>query len=202
MARDQLGYTELRAEFDGVVTATGAENGQLVNVGQMVVRLADPKALDAVFSIAESVFANSPEGEIPPIAVTLLSNPAVKATGRVREISPVADAVTRTFQIKVALDNPPAEMRFGASVAGRLDRKAEPMVVLPGGALFDKGGEPAVWVVDRDFEVSLKPVTVVRYEIDRVVIGRGLAKGDIVVTAGVNRLHARQKVRLQQGVSE
>lgn len=199
MAKDQLTYTELRAEFDGVVTATGAENGQLVNVGQMVVRLADPKALDAVFSIAESVFSNSPDGEIPPIAVALLSNPAVKVSGRVREISPVADAVTRTFQIKVALDNPPAEMRFGASVAGRLDRKAEPVVVLPGGALFDKGGKPAVWVVDKNSEVSLKPVTVVRYEIDRVVVGEGLSKGDIVVTAGVNRLHDRQKVRLQEG---
>lgn len=202
MAKDQLGYTELRADFDGIVTSTGAENGQLVNVGQMVVRVADPKALDAVFSIAESVFANSPEGQIPPISVALLSNPAIKVTGRVREISPVADAVTRTFQIKVGLDNPPAEMRFGASVAGRLDRKAEPMVVLPGGALFDKGGEPAVWVVGQNSEVSLKPVTVVRYEIDRVVIGRGLNKGDIVVTAGVNRLHDRQKVRLQEGISE
>ena len=201
MAKDQLGYTELRADFDGIVTATGAENGQLVNVGQMVVRVADPKALDAVFSI-ESVFANSPEGQIPPIAVALLSNPTVKVTGRVREISPVADAVTRTFQIKVALDNPPAEMRFGASVAGRLDRKAEPVVVLPGGALFDKGGEPAVWVVGKNAEVSLKPVTVVRYEIDRVVIGKGLHKGDIVVTAGVNRLHDRQKVHFQEGFAK
>jgi multidrug efflux pump subunit AcrA (membrane-fusion protein) len=93
-------------------------------------------------------------------------------------------------------------MRFGASVAGRLDRKAEPVVVLPGGALFDKGGAPAVWVVGKNAEVSLKPVTVVRYEIDRVVIGSGLNRGDIVVTAGVNRLHDRQKVRLQEGVSE
>jgi multidrug efflux pump subunit AcrA (membrane-fusion protein) len=76
------------------------------------------------------------------------------------------------------------------------------MVVLPGGALFDKGGKPAVWIVGPNSEVSLKPVTVVRYEIDRVVVGEGLNKGDIVVTAGVNRLHDRQKVRLQEGVSE
>ncbi|UVC10493.1 efflux RND transporter periplasmic adaptor subunit [Rhizobium sp. TH2] len=202
MAKDQLGYTELRAEFDGIVTAVGAENGQLVNVGQMVVRLADPKARDAVFSIAESVFANSPEGEIPRIAVSLLSNPAIKVSGKVREISPVADAVTRTFEVKVALENPPAEMRFGSSVAGRVDQPADPMVVLPGGALFDKDGEPAVWIVGANSEVSLKPVTVVRYEIDRVVISKGLNKGDIVFTAGVNRLHDRQKVRFQEGFAK
>ena len=42
LAKDQLGYTELIAEFDGVVTAVGAEPGQVVNVGQMIVRLARP----------------------------------------------------------------------------------------------------------------------------------------------------------------
>ena len=202
MAKDQLGYTQLRAEFDGIVTETGAESGQFVNVGQMVVRLADPKTLDAVFSIAESVFANSPAGELPRVVVTLLSNPGIRTFGQVREISPVADAATRTFRVKVALENPPAAMRFGASVAGRIDRPAESVVVLPGGALFDLGGKPAVWVVGANSEVSLRPVSVARFEIDRVVIGKGLNQGDIVVTAGVNRLHEQQKVRLQQGVSK
>ncbi|WP_292578994.1 efflux RND transporter periplasmic adaptor subunit, partial [Mesorhizobium sp.] len=74
MAKDQLSYTELRAEFDGIVTATGAEAGQSVNVGQMVVRLADPSNRDAVFSIAEAAFASERGGrEIPAVTVSLLS---------------------------------------------------------------------------------------------------------------------------------
>lgn len=200
MAQDQLDYTQLRADFDGIVTATAAEGGQIVNVGQMIVRVAEPGARDAVFSIAEAAFGKAGNtGEKPRIVVSLLSNPDVTAVGAVREIAPMADAATRTYQVKVSLEDAPAEMRFGASVAGRLDITSAPVIVLPGSALFDKDGKPAVWLVDRQSQLALKPVVVARYETDRVIVGGGLAKGDIVVTAGVNRLRENQKVRIEKG---
>ncbi|MBZ9734885.1 efflux RND transporter periplasmic adaptor subunit [Mesorhizobium sp. CA18] len=200
MAKDQLGYTELHAEFDGIVTAAGAEAGQSVNVGQMVVRVADPDSRDAVFSIAEAAFANAPDTKRPPqVTVSLLSNPAITAVGTIREIAPMADAATRTFQVKVSIDNAPDEMRFGASVAGRAEMGGAPVMVLPGSALLDKDGKPAVWVVTSSSAVELKPITVARYETDRVVVSNGLAKGDMVVTAGVNRLREHEKVRIIEG---
>ncbi len=199
MAKDQLGYTALHAEFDGIVTAVSAEVGQSVNVGQMVVRVADPNSRDAVFSIAEAVFSQ-PHGAKPPqVTVALLSNPAISTIGTVREIAPMADAATRTFQVKVSLENAPDEMRFGSSVAGRVDAASKPVVVLPGSALFDKDGQPAVWVVSASSAVELQPVTVARYETDRVIVSNGLAKGDLVVTAGVNRLREHEKVRIVEG---
>ncbi|RWA60382.1 efflux RND transporter periplasmic adaptor subunit [Mesorhizobium sp.] len=200
MAKDQLSDTELRAEFDGIVTATGAEAGQSVNVGQMVVRVADPESRDAVFSIAEAAFANAPGTRRPPqVTVSLLSNPAITALGTIREIAPMADAATRTFQVKVSLENAPDEMRFGASVAGRAEMASAPVTVLPGSALFDQNGKPAVWVVTSSSAVELRPVSVARYETDRVVVSDGLAKGDLVVTAGVNRLREHEKVRIVEG---
>jgi RND family efflux transporter MFP subunit len=201
MARDQLGYAELHADFDGIVTGVGAESGQIVNVGQMIVRLARPDARDAVFAIAESAFDRQAGREPPAVIVSLLSNASIQAEGVVREISPVADPATRTFQVKVTLKNPPEQMRFGGSVMGRVNAASQPVVVLPASALFDKAGQPAVWVVDPSTKtVSLKTVTVDRYETDRVVVGAGLEKGEIVVTAGVNRLRQSQKVRLAGGM--
>jgi len=200
LARDQLAYSELRADFDGIITAVGADVGQVVNIGQMIVRLAKPGAKDAVFAIAESVFEGRSSTERPEVVALLLSNPSVSAQGVVREISPVADPATRTFQVKVTLRDPPEQMRFGGSVVGRVKASTTPVVVLPGSALFDKGGRPAVWIVDpARGSLQLRPVTVARYETDRVVVGEGLAKGDVVVTAGVNRLREDQKVRVSEG---
>jgi RND family efflux transporter MFP subunit len=197
MANDQLGYTIMKADFDGVVTAVGAEAGQVVNVGQMIVRLAKPSERDAVFAVAESAFQSFKPDERPEVVVTLLSDPAVSATGVVREVSPVADPTTRTYQVKVTLDNPPEQMRFGASVSGKLKATREPVVVLPGSALFDKAGKPAVWVYNADTAtVGLKPVAVGGYETDQVIVSTGLVQGDLVVTAGVNQLREGQKVRL------
>jgi multidrug efflux pump subunit AcrA (membrane-fusion protein) len=88
-------------------------------------------------------------------------------------------------------------MRFGASVMGRLKATTAPVVVLPGSAIHDKSGKPAVWLYDMaKSTVHLKPVSVARFEMDRVIVSEGLAKGDVVVTAGVNRLREEQKVRL------
>jgi RND family efflux transporter MFP subunit len=201
MARDQVNYSELHADFDGVVTAVGAEAGQVVNSGRMIVRVARSNDKDAVFSIAETAFeGRKADGTPSEIAVLLLSNPEVSANGVVREVSPVADPTTRTYQVKVTLNNPPEQMRFGGSVVGRLKASTSPVVVLPGSALFDKGGTPAVWVFDpADESVRLKTVAVSRYETDRIIVSDGLTKGDIVVTAGVNRLRESQKVRVAEG---
>jgi RND family efflux transporter MFP subunit len=197
LAKDQLSYSELHAEFDGVVTAVGVEAGQVVTSGKMAVRVARSEDKDAVFSLAEAAFDGKKPDTAPEIAVLLLSNPGVTADGVVREISPIADPTTRTYQVKVTLNNAPEQMRFGGSVVGRVKSSSRPAVVLPGSALFDKGGQPAVWVVDpANSVVGLKPVTVARYETDRVVVSEGLAKGDVVVTVGVNRLRENQKVKI------
>jgi RND family efflux transporter MFP subunit len=199
LANDQLGYTDLIADFDGIVTAVGAEAGQVVNIGQMIVRLARPTDKDAVFAISESAFHGLPREQRPEVTVSLLSNPNISADGIVREIAPVADPSTRTYQVKVTLKNPPEQIRLGATVVGRLKAETAPVVVLPPAALFDKSGQPAVWVVDpASSSVTLKPVSVSRYETDRVIVSDGLAKGEIVVTAGVNRLREGQKVRLAE----
>jgi len=200
LARDQLAYSELHADFDGIITAVGADVGQIVNIGQMIVRLAKPDQKDAVFAIAEAAFDGRSAAERPEVIALLLSNPSVSAEGVVREISPVADPSTRTFQVKVTLKDPPEQMRFGGSVVGRVKASTTPVVLLPGSALFEKGGQPAVWIVDpARGSLQARPVTVARYETDRVVVGEGLVKGDVVVTAGVNRLRENQKVRVSEG---
>ena len=199
IASDQLAYTQLHADFDGIITAVGAEVGQVVNVGQMIVRLAKPEERDAVFAVAESAFETFHPNDRPDVIVTLLSDPNISAEGVAREVSPVADPVTRTYQVKVTLHNPPEQMRFGASVSGKIKATSKPVVVLPGSALFDQAGNPAVWVYRADTTtVALKPVTVSGYETEQVIISDGLVKGDIVVTAGVNQLREGQKVRLAE----
>lgn len=200
LTRDQLHYTELKAEFDGVITAVGVEPGQNVAPGQMVVKLARPGDKDAVFSIAESAFTDQITSR-EPLVVTVwpLSKPELKIEGVVREISPVADSATRTYTVKITLKDPPPQLLFGMSIAGRLKRGLEPVVTIPLSALFDKNGSPAVWMFDQaSGSVALRPVTVSRYETDTAVITDGLAKGDIVITAGINTLREGQKVRVAE----
>jgi RND family efflux transporter MFP subunit len=198
LTRDQLDYTTLKAEFDGVITAVGAEAGQNVNAGQMVVKLARPDDKDGVFNIAETAFTDISKTQLE-VLVWPLSNPELAVDGVVREISPVADPVTRTYTIKVTLKNPPAQLRFGMSIGGRLKGDAALAVALPFSALFEKNGSPAVWVLDQQSSsLTLRPITVARYDANTVIVAGGLSRGDIVVTAGVNTLTVGQRVRLAE----
>src|SRR5205085_4873231 len=136
LTQDQLNYTTLRADFDGVITAVGAEAGQNVNAGQMVVKLARPDDRDGVFNIAETVFADVTNAR-PEVIVWPLSNPNLTVEGVVREISPVADPATRTYTVRVTLKNAPPQLRFGMSIGGRLKGPAALAIALPLSALFE-----------------------------------------------------------------
>jgi membrane fusion protein, multidrug efflux system len=193
-ASDNLRYTQLTADHDGVITAVGADAGQVVGAGQMVVRLARPGEREAVFHIAEASFNNPPAN--PTVMVRLVSDPNVETTGKIRYVSPQADPTTRTYAIRVALDSPPPQMRLGASVVASVTTNQGRSITLPGGALFDKDAKPAVWVVGAGGAVQLRPISIERYQGDTVVVGSGLAKGDIVVTAGVQTLVPGEKVRV------
>jgi RND family efflux transporter MFP subunit len=197
LTRDQLNYTELKAEFDGVITAVGAEAGQVVSSGQMVVKLARLTDKDGVFNIAETALVDQRNIEGAEVIVWPLSNPQLTVEGVVREVSPVADATTRTYTVKVTLNDPPPPLRFGMSISGRWKGSTAPVVTLPLSAVFEKNGAPAVWLFDpQSGSARLKPVTVARYEAETVVIADGLAKGDMVISAGINTLRDGQKVRL------
>ena len=193
-ASENLGYTELKADNDGVITAIGADPGQVVSAGQMVARLAQPGEREAVFNIAEGAFKKRPTD--PTVKVHLVSNPEIETAGKVRYISPQADPATRTYTVRVSLPDAPPQMRLGANVVGTVTLDQGQTVSIPGAALFQKDGKPAVWLVEKDSTVQLKPITVQRYQGDSVVVGDGLAQGDVVVTAGVQKLLPGQKVAL------
>jgi RND family efflux transporter MFP subunit len=195
-ASENLDYTDLKADNDGVISAIGADPGQVVSAGQMVVKLAQPGEREAVFNVAESTFKNPPKN--PTVEVQLVSNPDVKAAGKVRYVSPQADPTTRTFTVRVSLPDAPPQMRLGASVVGSVTVNEGQSITIPGSALFQKEGKPAVWLVTKDGTVQLKPITVERYQGDSVVVGNGLAQGDVVVTGGAQKLLPGQKVRLMQ----
>jgi len=199
-AQEQLSYTELLADAGGTVTAVGAEPGEVVRAGQRIVQVARQGGRDAVFDVPAQLIRSGPRDPLVEIALT--EDPTVKTTGRVREVAPQADPTTRTFPVKVGLTDPPAAMRLGATVTGRIRLAAPEGVEIPASALTEANGRPAVWIVDPQTQtVSLRNIEVLRYDPASLVVSQGLAPGEVVVTAGAHVLRPGQKVRLLGGAS-
>jgi RND family efflux transporter MFP subunit len=196
LAQDQLRYTTLKSPVAGAVTRTGADPGQVVQAGQMIVEIADTSALDAVFSVPAQIANLAKIGG--KVSIWLQQNADIKVTGSVRQISPNADPTTGTYTVKVALENPPADMRLGSLVRGRAEQLGSDVVSIPPTALVQTGDEPQVWIVSADGKVHLTPVTVARYDTDAVLISKGIAEGDLVVIAGVNSLAEGEVVTIDK----
>lgn len=161
----------------------------------MIFRLARERGWDAVFDVPAQLLRSTPRD--PKITVALIDDPSAIATGRVRQIDPQADPLTRTFRVRVTIIDPPAAMRLGATVVGRMQLNPSRAISIPATALTEFDRQPSVWIVDPStLTVSMRKIDVVRFDPGTVVISQGLDDGEIVVTAGVQALHPGQKVRL------
>jgi RND family efflux transporter MFP subunit len=195
-AEVQLGYAELKADADGVITAKGAEPGEVIHAGQMIFSLAHHKGRDAVFDMPAQLIRDGISTH-QEVDVWLADNPEIRTIGHVREIAPQADPSTRTYQVKVSLDTLPSGMFLGSTVVGRLRLQTDTLIEVPFSALMMAATQPAVWVIDpQTSAVHKREVEVARYNQQAVVIASGLASGDRIVIAGAQSLHDGQKVKL------
>ncbi|PIF78547.1 RND family efflux transporter MFP subunit [Variovorax sp. 54] len=195
---NQASYTTLVADVAGVITAIEAEPGQVVQAGTPVVRIAQDGARDVVFAVPEDRAALIKSGS--PVAVRGWSGGEV-LQGKVREVAASADAVTRTYSVKVSIDAATSPA-LGATVYARpqaLARTDVAVIKLPTSALRQEGKGSAVWVLEKDsMTVRSQPVQVVTADGNEAVIGAGLAPGMMVVAAGVHVLSPGQKVTVYQ----
>jgi multidrug efflux system membrane fusion protein len=195
LAKNQAGYTTLVADKAGVIGQVLVEPGQVVSAGQAILRMAPDGAREVAIAVPESEISRFKPGQ--PAEVILWSGGSTIA-GEVREIMPVADPVTRTYAVRVALKDADPRLPLGMSANVRFPRvdQGGPRLVVPLGALYQQGTQPAVWLVGSDEVVKLQPITVAAYTDAGAVVATGLAGGERIVAIGANRLSPNEKVRV------
>lgn len=191
---NQAGYTTLVADADGVVTTVDAEIGQVVAAGTPVVRVAQAGEKEVVIGIPEDKV--DALRSIADIQVRIWANPKELIKGRLRELSPVADPATRTYNARVAIDNVPASVKLGMTAYVRFVAKnPEAMAKVPLTALFHEKSTTSVWVVEGG-AVKRVPVQIAGSSGDDVLLSGAISAGQQIVTAGVNLLKSGQKVSI------
>ena len=193
LARNQLAYAELRADADGVITATLAEPGQVVAVGQSVARLAQHGEMEAVVALPETSLAKARASQA---VVRLWADPDRKFTARLRELSPQADTMTRTYAARFTIENPDDALALGMTATVTLSHTTETAFAkLPLSAILNRGTGAAVYVVESSGALALLPVTIASFAADAALVTSGVHDGDRIVTLGVQKLVVGQRVR-------
>ncbi|MDM8359752.1 efflux RND transporter periplasmic adaptor subunit, partial [Pandoraea communis] len=201
LAGDQLSYGNLKADRDGVITAEQADTGQNVSAGQAVYQLAWTGDVDVITDVPEVALSALRVGQTATVSLSAVPGKTWQA--RVREVSPAADPMSRTYRAKLSLLSPGPDVKLGmtanvafaqplaspatgttgapaaasGAAASTTVADAQP-ITLPSTALFHDGNQPAVWVVKQDDTLVLRRVKVARYGERTVTVAGGIQPGE------------------------
>ena len=196
VSRNDAGYTLLVADADGIVAATLAEPGQVVDAGQPVVRLARSGPREAIVALPETL-----RPALGTVAEARTYG-GLDGKAQLRQLSDAADPATRTFEARFVLTGAPAAAPLGSTVTVRLGTPGQPATVsVPLGAIYDRGRGPGVWVVagQGSPKVSWRPVRLAAIGEETAVVLAGLRPGERFVALGAHMLHQGQAVRIDAG---
>ena len=199
-ALNQLTYTELHADRDGVVTALNVEAGQVLAAGQAVVALAQLDEKEIHFDVPEHRLPEIQRQQAVNVSLWLDDNRRLKA--KIREIASAADPTSRTYRVKATLLEGLDAAQLGMTATVHLAANTVSRIAIPLSAVYtpqNQPNHPLVWLVDEQ-AATVKSVPVRLGETlagERIAVD-GLAAGQLLVSAGVQRLAEGQAVRLPE----
>ena len=194
---NQSRYAQLTADRNGVVTMIRAEPGQVVEAGEMIAQVVDTAQIEVLVAVPESRVASIKVGDAATLKLwaSQASDPAKTYNGKIREIAPAANSVSRAFDVRVAITDADAVIKLGMTAGVRFADEASSQYQIPSTALTQLNGKNIVWVIDKNGIANPREVMVGQYSEDGVAVTSGLAGNEMIAIAGVHTLVKGQKVQ-------
>lgn len=191
---NQLDYTQLKSDSDGIVAAITGEVGMVTAAGAVMATVVRDNEREIRISVPESALGKLKPKQEATVTFWALGN--VTAKGHVRDIGSMADALTKTYRVNVAIDNLPAEVKLGMTAkVSFADNNNANHILVPASAIYKVNNREQVWLV-KDKHAVLTDISVAKYQGNDVLVKSGLKTGDVVITAGLSKLIANQEVQL------
>ena len=187
-------YAVLLADADGVIVRTWSEPGQVVAAGQAVIQLAHDGPREALINLPEGV-----RPDLGTVASARLYGQEQTYQAKLRELSDAADPASRTFAARYVLEDEAASAPLGSTVTITLvtqQTSGNQSVLVPVGAVYDRGSGPGVWIVNDKSEVKFRSVKIASIGKEEVVVSRGVQTGEKLVALGAHLLREGQVVNL------
>jgi RND family efflux transporter MFP subunit len=191
-ARTYLSYARIEAPFTGTVTEKLIDVGDLAVPGRALFTIEEEGNLRFETALPESKLGRVMVGDSATVAITSID---ATVRGRLIELSPSADPVSRTFAVKISLPSLPG-IRPGQFGRLELATGGDETIFIPRQALVRRGQLDLVYVVNVENRAMLRLVRIGRQFPDRLEILAGLRENELVVTDGQRELSDGDSVKV------
>ena len=194
LATNQRTYCDLLADTDGLVTSIQAEAGQVVNIGQSVLQVMQTDELEANVSLPESLVSTVKKLRA---SATFWSRPGLEMPVELRELSPKADPISRTYDARFKLKDAAPDLAIGMTVSIQLSSELDEGLCIPITSIASRNDRPVVWRIEPiSGRVETVKIEILQYRNETAVIRGPFRSGDRIVSAGVQRIDENSRVRI------
>jgi len=202
----QISYGYIYAPSDGLIALSNSDLNENASPGQVIALLNAGKQKNIVVGLPENVINKVVLGMHTELSFSSIPNEEIK--GAVIEISPVVDANSSTYPVKVAIEETTGggvKPGMTASVTfnfGETDVAQDKRIVIPVKAVGEDGKGNFVFIIKADLDnktgiVQKQQITIGELSNEGFIVEKGLEHGQLVATAGLQTLLDGQKVKLQ-----
>ena len=194
--RNQISNATITSPIDGEVATRTIDPGEMAGPTQPVMTVVN---IDKVFvegTVAESDISLIKEGQKVTVKVEAAGG---SFDGIIKTLSPVANAQTKGYPVKVEISNTDRKLKPGMFAEIHLVTKnKDDVIVVPKEALVTRGSDKILYVVKNNVVEERTVQTGIESD-DRIEIVKGLAAGDKFVIEGQQALFDKAKVTIRTG---
>jgi membrane fusion protein, multidrug efflux system len=199
LARVHLGFTQIRAPFDGILDRFHVRLGSLVNEGDLLTTLADNSEMWVYFNVPEAEYldykANAPKDNPLQVDLKMANHRMFKYTGVVKTIEADFNNETGNIAFRATFPNPEGLLRHGETGNVMVTVPLRNALIVPQKATFEVLDKKYVYVLDKDNVLKSRKITIGAELPDLYVVQEGLKEDDKILLEGLRIARENDKIK-------
>lgn len=198
LAQVHLSLTEIKAPFDGTIDRIRFKQGSLIDEGTLLTTLSDNKNVYAYFNVSESEYLDlktkADPHEMQKVTLLLANGQSHKYKGTVETVESEFDNSTGNIAFRAKFPNPDLLLKNGETGKVQLTVPVTHALIIPQKATYELQDKIYVFVVDNNYAVKSKQITIKKTLPDLYVVDTGLSDSDKILLEGVQNVKDDDKI--------
>ncbi len=201
LAQVRLGFTEIRAPFDGIMDRFQVRLGSLVDEGDLLTTLSDNSQMWVYFNVPEAEYlnykANAKKDSVMRVSLLMANQEPFNYPGLVKTIEADFNNETGNIAFRATFPNPEGLLRHGETGNILVNVPLRNAIIIPQKATFEVLEKKYVFVIDKDDVAHQREITIAAEMPDLYVIKSGLNENDRILLEGLRKVKDNDKIAFE-----
>lgn len=200
LAQVHLGFTQIRAPFDGIIDRFHVRLGSLVDEGELISSLSDNSQLWVYFNVPEAEYldymTSSQSDKKETVQIEMANGKIFDQIGKVETIEADFDNETGNIPFRATFPNPKGLLRHGETGNIQMIVPYPNALIIPQKATFEILDKQYVFIIDKDNRVQAKEITIAAEIPHLYIINDGLSQEDKILVEGIRKVEKNKEIKI------